>query len=79
MESERTEFYKIYYEMLDKNVEFFRNAFRLAKEVKERARKIFDDCEVFIVGSFARGEHTLSSDLDVLIVSEKIPEKFDFN
>ncbi|WP_307772164.1 MULTISPECIES: nucleotidyltransferase domain-containing protein [Archaeoglobus] len=43
--------------------------------MKEKARKILGDCEVFIVGSFARGEHTLSSDLDILIVSSKIPEK----
>lgn len=72
------EFYRTYYEMLDKNEEFFSRAMEIAKEIKERARRIFDDCEVFIVGSYARGEHTLSSDLDILIISDKIPEKFDF-
>lgn len=72
------EFYRTYYKMLDKNEEFFSKAMEMAKEIKEKAIKIFDDCEVFVVGSYARGEHTLSSDLDILIVSDKVPEKFDF-
>ncbi|AKG91674.1 Nucleotidyltransferase domain [Geoglobus ahangari] len=67
-----------YYEMLRKNEDFFRNAKRIAAEIKERAEKILGDCEVFIVGSYARGEHTLSSDLDILIVSDRIPERFSF-
>lgn len=67
-----------YYEMLRENEDFFRNAKRIAAEVRERAEKILGDCEVFIVGSYARGEHTLSSDLDILIVSDRIPERFSF-
>ncbi len=50
----------------------------IAAEVKERAEKILGNCEVFIVGSYARGEYTLSSDLDILIVSDRIPERFSF-
>ncbi|WP_456369268.1 nucleotidyltransferase domain-containing protein [Geoglobus sp.] len=65
-----------YYELLRKNEDFFRNAKMIAVEAKERAEKIFGECEVFMVGSYARGEHTLSSDLDILIVSDRIPERF---
>ncbi len=64
-----------YYKMLEKNKEFFERAFEIAKDVAKKAREIFKDCEVYIVGSFAKGNYKLFSDLDVLIVSENIPEK----
>ncbi|MEG9194922.1 MAG: nucleotidyltransferase domain-containing protein [Archaeoglobales archaeon] len=67
-----------YYEMLKKNGDFFAKAFDIARDVKKRARELFRECEVFIVGSFARGDHKLSSDLDILIVSDSIPERLRF-
>ncbi|AIG98592.1 nucleotidyltransferase domain-containing protein [Archaeoglobus fulgidus] len=67
-----------YYRKLKENEKFFDNAHEIAKEIKEKAKRIFDDCDVFIVGSFARKKHTLSSDLDILIVSSKVPEKINF-
>ncbi len=67
-----------YYEILEKNKEFFDRAFEIAEQIAKKARELFDDCEVYIVGSFARGEHTLSSDLDILIVSKEIPKKIEF-
>lgn len=67
-----------YYEILEKNREFFKEAFEIAKDIAEKAKKMFKDCEVFIIGSFARGDHKLSSDLDILIVSDEIPDKIDF-
>ena len=69
---------KEYYEILEKNREFFEEAIKIAKDIAEKAKKMFGDCEVFITGSFARGDHKLSSDLDILIVSDKIPDKIDF-
>ena len=67
-----------YYKMLEKNKEFFEKAFEIAKDVAKKARELFKDCEVYIVGSYAKGTHKLSSDLDILIVSDEIPEKMDF-
>ncbi|MCD6348209.1 MAG: nucleotidyltransferase domain-containing protein [Candidatus Korarchaeota archaeon] len=69
---------KRYFEILRRNEEFFRRAEDIAKEIKRRASKVLSDCEVYIVGSYARGEHTLSSDLDVLIISDAIPERYSF-
>jgi len=67
-----------YYKMLEKNKEFFEKAFEITKDVAKKAREIFKDCEVYIVGSYAKGTHKLSSDLDILIVSDEIPEKMEF-
>ncbi len=67
-----------YYRKLKENEKFFAKAFEIAKEIKRKAEKLFEDCEVFIVGSFARKEHKLNSDLDLLIVSTKIPAKLNF-
>jgi predicted nucleotidyltransferase len=67
-----------YYRKLEKNKEFFSRINDIAKEIEKKAKEIFEDAEVYITGSYARGEHTLSSDLDILIVSEEIPEKFTF-
>jgi len=69
---------KRYFEILRRNEEFFRRAEDIAEEIKRRASKVLGDCEVYIVGSYARGEHTLSSDLDVLIISDAIPERYSF-
>ncbi len=67
-----------YFEILRRNEEFFRRAENIAREIKKRASEVLGDCKVYIVGSYARGEHTLSSDLDVLIVSDAVPERYSF-
>jgi len=69
---------KRYFEILQRNEEFFRRAEDIAREIKKRASKVLGNCEAYIVGSYARGEHTLSSDLDVLVVSDAIPERYSF-
>jgi len=67
-----------YFEILQRNEEFFKRAEDIAKEIKEIAIRMLGSCEIYIVGSYARGEHTLSSDLDILIVSDAIPERYSF-
>ncbi len=68
-----------YYKLLEKNIEFFEKAIEIAEKVGEKAMELFDNCEVYVVGSYARKEHKLSSDLDVLVISEDIPRKYDFD
>jgi len=67
-----------YFEILQRNEEFFKRAEDIAREIKRRAIRILGSCEIYIVGSYARREHTLSSDLDILIVSDAIPERYSF-
>jgi len=44
-------------------------------KVVQAVKKLLPDAEVYIIGSIARGEAIASSDLDLLIVSMKIPKK----
>lgn len=67
-----------YFRMLEENKNFFKKAFEIAEKIAGKVEKLLGDCEVYVTGSFARGEHTLSSDLDILIVSPNIPEKMSF-
>ncbi|RLI73070.1 nucleotidyltransferase domain-containing protein [Archaeoglobales archaeon] len=67
-----------YYKLIEKNIKMFERAIEIAKSIKNEALELFEDCDVFIIGSYAKGEHKLSSDLDILITSEKIPEKINF-
>ena len=51
------------------------NEWRLwINEVAEAVRRIVPDAEVYVIGSVARGDAVASSDLDLLIISDGIPE-----
>ncbi len=52
--------------------EFFREPERYLKKIKEIAERYLKNPEVYVFGSFAENEHVLSSDIDVLIVSERV-------
>ncbi len=68
-----------YYRLLEKNREFFEKAIEIAAKIGRKAEELFGSCEVYVVGSYARGEYKLSSDLDILIVSDRIPKKYNFD
>ncbi|MEM4420382.1 MAG: nucleotidyltransferase domain-containing protein [Candidatus Caldarchaeum sp.] len=40
----------------------------------EAVRKVLGDADVYVFGSVVTGESVASSDVDVLIVSERVPE-----
>lgn len=73
------EVYRAYFRMLNERSELFKRAFEIAERVGERAKELFGVCEVYLIGSFARGEHKLSSDLDILLVVPGVPDKLDFD
>ena len=53
--------------------EFFRNAERNLEELAKRVRCLLPDAEIFVFGSYARGDHDpYFSDIDVLVVSERV-------
>jgi len=55
---------------------FFKNAEKNLEILARRAKSLLSDAKVFVFGSYAKGEHNIYlSDIDVLIVSEKIKNK----
>ena len=61
------------------------SAIRRAKMLKEwekwvrkiagAIKELIPEAEVYVIGSVARGDYVAGSDVDILIVSRKIPEK----
>ncbi|UXD21296.1 DNA polymerase III subunit beta [Ignicoccus pacificus DSM 13166] len=45
----------------------------VAKKIAEAAKEVLGDTEVYVVGGIAEGRFTAASDLDILIVSDKVP------
>ena len=67
-----------YFKILEREAKVFEEAEKIKELIEKRAKEIFEDAEVYIVGSYKEKKHKLFSDLDILIVSEKIPEKINF-
>ncbi|MHA1580835.1 MAG: nucleotidyltransferase domain-containing protein [Candidatus Freyarchaeota archaeon] len=49
-----------YFKILEENKDFFKKAFEIAEKISKKVEKLLGDCEVYVTGSFARGEHTHS-------------------
>ncbi|MEM2212942.1 MAG: nucleotidyltransferase domain-containing protein [Candidatus Nezhaarchaeales archaeon] len=49
----------------------------VVKRVKSIVRSIDPKAEVYVFGSFVRGEATAMSDIDVLVVTEMIESKYE--
>jgi len=45
-----------------------------AEKVARAAERIFPELEVYVLGSILRGDYTGGSDIDILIVSDLIPD-----
>jgi len=68
--------FDVYLEFGRKRLEQLKNYKRVVKEVKEIAQKHFGKVEVYVFGSVLEGKPTASSDIDILIVTDKIsPEE----
>jgi HEPN domain-containing protein len=60
--------------LLEKKGRFFRNSPEYLRKIKEEAIRLFgEDARVLLFGSFLRGEATLRSDMDILILSDRVP------
>ncbi len=51
-----------------------RDPVRIAKVVKEIAEEIFGEVRVYLFGSVAEGMDTPSSDVDIMVVSRRVPK-----
>ncbi len=56
-------------------VEVFRNLKHYLKVIVEAVKEIDEKAEVYLFGSITEGTYTLSSDVDVLVVTDQPPEK----
>lgn len=48
----------------------------VARKVKKIVRSIDPEAEVYVFGSIVRGKYTAASDIDILVVTKKIEEKY---
>ena len=54
---------------------YFEKYREYVKVIKRKAVNLLGHVNVYVFGSVVEGDYTLSSDIDVLIVSEKVPKK----
>jgi predicted nucleotidyltransferase len=68
---------KSYFDYLLSREKYFKNYLEYAKILKDNAKKILKDkkLRVLVFGSVVENDFTLSSDIDVLIISNKAPMK----
>lgn len=62
-------------ESWNENRKYFENYIDYGRKIKEIVRKKLEDAEVYIFGSVVEGRSSPASDIDVLIVSKKMPSK----
>jgi predicted nucleotidyltransferase len=67
-------FYEIVLEEALERKEYLDNYLIYAREIKERAKKLLGDVKVFVFGSVVSGDYNPMSDIDILIISDNIPE-----
>ena len=56
---------------------YLRNYMKVVREVRDIVRKIDPDARVYVFGSVVRGKFTASSDIDVMVVTERIERKYE--
>jgi len=57
-------------------LEYLRNYMKVASEVKEIIKGIDSNAKVYVFGSVVKGRYTATSDIDILVVTERIEEKY---
>ena len=58
-----------------RKAEVFKNLQKYLKTLVRVVKELDEDAEVYLFGSVAEGKHTLSSDIDVLVVTNQPPGK----
>lgn len=70
---EKTHF-EILQEIWQENKKYFQNYKLYCQKIKKEAEKLLGVVKVLVFGSIVRGEFTPKSDIDILIISENLPE-----
>lgn len=71
---QKVNLYKLLAQRWKRKEKYFANYLFYLKMIKERALELLGDAEVFVFGSVVKKDYSPGSDIDVLIVSGKIPE-----
>ena len=71
------EFVRILKKRAEEKEKYFKNYLLYCKKIKRKAEEILGKVEVIIFGSVIKNEFTPLSDIDVLIISENLPESYD--
>lgn len=67
-------------EIWEENKKYFENIEFYAKEIKRISREILgDDVKVFLFGSIVKKNWTPNSDIDILIISDKLSTNWEEN
>lgn len=56
---------------------YLKNYMEVVHEVRDIIRKIDPDARVYVFGSLVRGKFTASSDIDLIVVTEKVERKYE--
>lgn len=58
-------------------IDTLRDYRKVAKSVKEIVKRFDPEAEVYVFGSVVRGEYTGASDIDIMVVTERLDIKYD--
>ncbi len=67
------DFVQILKDLSDQKRKYFENYLEYSKKIKEKAQEILgEDVRVLVFGSVVRGDWWIGSDIDILIISDKL-------
>ncbi|RKY32447.1 MAG: DNA polymerase subunit beta [Candidatus Omnitrophota bacterium] len=64
-------------ETFERKRKYFENYKYYCNKIKEIGKKILKDVKVLVFGSIVKNKHTPDSDIDVLIISDNLPENWE--
>lgn len=62
-------------ESVERRKWYFENLDKVADMIRNILDKLFNSYEIYLFGSVAEGDHTMASDIDILIVSDEVPKQ----
>ncbi len=66
-------------EIWDEKKRYFENWLYYCKKIKEEAEKLLHPARILVFGSVVKGSWTPNSDIDVLIISDKLSKNWEEN
>ncbi|MFN3966821.1 MAG: nucleotidyltransferase domain-containing protein [Endomicrobiia bacterium] len=66
--------YKLLAEQNKKSQEYIQNYIFYSKEIKMLIKDLLPDAKILVFGSVIKGTYRINSDIDILVISSKIPK-----